>query len=542
MAGWSMTANRLFTAEQRELWSVGLINAQSGRYLTAETFGHRVNASGAGLKRRQLWQLEPAAGGGVCLRSHLGTYLAVDGFGNVACVAEEREEPGATFLIWVSDDGTGRWALKNELRGYYLGASGDKLVCGAKSPGPGELWTVHLAARPQVLLRSLGRRRFARAVGDEVLVDANTPWGQDTLFTLDFQGGRYALHAAGRFTQVLCHVRCDGRFLASDGLLVAEKSPDCLYTLEFHQGHLALADSRGRYLAPIGSRATLRAKSTFVTKDELFSLEDSVPQAAFMAFNSKYVSVKQAPCAVAGVDLSANQDLASDHETFQLEHDPGPDRWYLRTLQDTYWTLDSSSGIQARADKGSTLSLFLCARRARTMRRSANCLFKLEWLTDGTVALVANNGRYVGAKRSGHLFAVAETPDGPCERFHFELAHRSSLVLRCEQGYVGFKSTASPRLECNKATYELIHIENDTKGAVFLRATVCPAGDGYLHLEDDGAVAAEATGPRQGFHLELRAPGRLGIKTTQGRYLVADKTGALRASTTEAARATLWEY
>ena len=35
-------------------------------------------------------------------------------------------------------------------RGYYLGAAGDKLVCNAKLPTDAELWTVHLAARPQV--------------------------------------------------------------------------------------------------------------------------------------------------------------------------------------------------------------------------------------------------------------------------------------------------------------------------------------------------------------------------------------------------------
>lgn len=51
----------------------------------------------------------------------------------------------------------------------------------------------------QVNLRSVGRKRFAHLseAQDEIHVDANIPWGEDTLFTLEFradEGGRYALH------------------------------------------------------------------------------------------------------------------------------------------------------------------------------------------------------------------------------------------------------------------------------------------------------------------------------------------------------------
>ena len=54
---------------------------------------------------------------------------------------------------------------------------------------------------------------------------------------------------------------------------------------------------QGLYLSPIGSRAVLKTRSNVVTKDELFSLEDSLPQASFMAAaNSRYVSVKQGAC------------------------------------------------------------------------------------------------------------------------------------------------------------------------------------------------------------------------------------------------------
>ncbi|UYV60167.1 FSCN1 [Cordylochernes scorpioides] len=265
-------------------WTIGLLNGQC-KYLTAETFGCKVNANGTALKKKQLWTLEPyGEEDAVCLRSHLGRYLAVDQFGNVACEAEEKD-PACKFSIAVVDDLTGAWALRNQVRGYYLGASQDKLTCSAKSPcGPAERWTVHLAARPQVNLRSVGRRRYARlsSAQDEIQVDANTPWGEDTLFTLEFrESGKYAIRTA------------NDRYLQSEGKLSASCETDCLFTLEFHSGYLALRDKHGRYVSPIGSKAVLRTRSQSVTKDELFSLEESTPQVAFVGVNGKYVSVKQ---------------------------------------------------------------------------------------------------------------------------------------------------------------------------------------------------------------------------------------------------------
>lgn len=83
------------------------------------------------------------------MRSHLNKYLSVDSFGNVLCESEERDA-GSRFQISIAEDGSGRWALRNESRGYFLGGNPDKLICTAKAPGLGEFWAVHLAARPQV--------------------------------------------------------------------------------------------------------------------------------------------------------------------------------------------------------------------------------------------------------------------------------------------------------------------------------------------------------------------------------------------------------
>lgn len=52
-----------------------------------------------------------------------------------------------------------------------------------------------------------------------------------------------------------------------------------------------------------------------------------------------------------GVDVTANQDEISDHETFQLEFDVTTGRWYIRTMGDRYWTLETAGGIQASSAK-----------------------------------------------------------------------------------------------------------------------------------------------------------------------------------------------
>jgi len=139
----------------------------------------------------------------------------------------------------------------------------------------------------QVNLRSVGRKRFAHLSEnlDEIHVDANIPWGEDTLFTLEFrvdESGKYALHT------------CNNKYLSREGKLVDTCNPNCLFSAEYHSGQLALRDRQGAYLSPIGSKAVLKSRSQTVTKDELFSLEDSLPQASFVAsLNGRYVSVKQ---------------------------------------------------------------------------------------------------------------------------------------------------------------------------------------------------------------------------------------------------------
>jgi len=486
-------------------WTVGLINSQY-KYLSAETFGFKINANGKALKKKQVWILEPSKDGDtVILRSHLNKYLAVDQFGNVICDQEEKDE-SSKFEISVSDDFSGRWAFKSKTRGYFLGSNADALVCTAKVPNDSELWFVHLAVRPQVNLHSIGRKRFAHLsdVQDEIHVEENVPWGEDTLFTLEFreEANKYSIHT------------CNNMYLQRDGKLVPAVNKDCYFSCEYHGGHIALRDQKGQYLAPIGSRAVLKTRSATVTKDELFSLEDSLPQASFVAAsNTRYVSVKQ------GVDVTANQEEISDHETFQLEYDDMSKRWYIRTMQDKYFTQQPGGGIQAG-----------------DVTRSKDGLHELMWLEDGSVAFKANNGKFVGTKKSGHLYANCESVDEPNAKYYFYLINRPVLVLKCDQGFVGYKSATSTRLECNKATYETIVVERTDKGMVHLKGQ----NGKYLHFHDDG-LSADAENPVPYF-IELRDPTRICIKTAQGRYINTDKNGGIKIGDSAPERATKWEY
>ena len=111
-------------------WTVGLVNSRH-KYLSAETFGFKINANGKTMKKKQVrlvscraafssntiimtqvWILEPYGDGdSICLRSHLHKYLAVEQFGNVTCENEEKDE-SAKFEISVCDDFSGRWAFR----------------------------------------------------------------------------------------------------------------------------------------------------------------------------------------------------------------------------------------------------------------------------------------------------------------------------------------------------------------------------------------------------------------------------------------------
>uniref|UniRef100_A0A8C3GKX4 Fascin actin-bundling protein 2, retinal n=1 Tax=Cairina moschata TaxID=8855 RepID=A0A8C3GKX4_CAIMO len=361
----------------------GLINCES-RYLTAESFGYKVNASAPSLKRKQIWTLEQdeADSSVVFLKSHLGRYLGADKDGKVRC---EAEQPGRDERFSIITQSDGRWALQSEPHRRFFGGREDRLSCFAPSVTEGELWTVHLAMHPQANLLSVSRRRYAHlsAHEDEIATDSNLPWGVDALITLCFQDKKYSLRTA------------DERYLRCDGTLVPEPGDRTGYTLEFKAGKLAFKDCDGKYLAPTGPTGTLKSgRSSKPGKDELFDLEESHPQVVFTAANGRFVSIRQ------GVNVSANQDEELNHETFQLQIDRDTNKCSLHTNAGSYWTLVAHGGIQAVATEV-----------------GANTMFDIEW-RGRRVALRASNGRYVCTKRNGQLAAVSDAV-GECCFFFF---------------------------------------------------------------------------------------------------------------------------
>ncbi len=267
-------------------WKVGLMNNQ-GKYFTGETFGFKINASGTTMRKKQVWTIEHDSREEsiIYIRSHLGRYLAADKRGNVTC-ASETKGPDERFSIQYHKDGSGRWAILNPTHGTYFGGNEDTMHCNEKLPRDSEWWTIRLAVHPQVNLRNVNRKKYAclSEDGERVQFKKVIPWGQASTIMLEFMQGKYAIRP------------CNNRYLHHGGTLVDSPSKDTLYTLEIVSGQysgMALKDCTGRYLTAVGMDANMQGRNKVISKDELFTLEDSHPQVFFTAHNNKKVSIKQ---------------------------------------------------------------------------------------------------------------------------------------------------------------------------------------------------------------------------------------------------------
>ncbi|XP_061685966.1 fascin [Syngnathoides biaculeatus] len=484
---------------------LGLVNSED-KYLTAEAFGYKINASAVSLKKKQTWTLEQDGDdgsdcGAVFLRSHLGRYLAADRHGNVTADSEGRAGADCRFVLAAQPNGG--WSLRSEPHGRYLGGTEDRVACHAQAVTPTEIWSVHLAVHPQVNLYSAARKRFVGLSGarGEVSADRDAPWGVDALITLVYRDRRYHLGTA------------DNRFLRSDGGLAAAPGPDTGYVLEFRSGKVAFRDAAGRYLAPSGPAGTLKSgKVCRVGKDELFGLERSHAQVVLTAGNGRNVSTRQ------GMDLSANQDEEGDQEVFQLEMSPEDRKCSLKTSAGKCWTLTPAGGLQcAEADK------------------SANTSFELEW-RDGHVCVRAANGKYVTAKKNGQLAATVDNK-GDAEQFFVKLINRPLIVLRSEHGFIGARKAGGATLDSNRASYDVFRLHFQD------RAYALQDCEGkWWRAGEDATVSCSADGVGARFLFELCDVDKMAVRVVGGKYLRGDRAGGLKASADSVEGATLWEY
>ncbi|KAM9784644.1 fascin actin-bundling protein 1a [Syngnathus typhle] len=480
----------------------GLINC-GNKYLTAETFGFKINASASSMKKKQIWTLEQSgddsSGNVFLLKSHLGRYMATDKDGNVS---GDSEAPGpeCRFIITAHDDG--RWSLQSEPFGRYLGGTEDRIICFAQTASVAEKWSVHIAMHPQVNLFSLTRKRYAHLSSkvDEIAIDRDIPWGVDSTITLVFREQRYHLQTS------------DNRFLRNDGALVAATDKSTGYTLEFRSGKVAFRDCGGKYLAPSGPSGTMKSgKSARVGKDELFQLEQSHPQVVLTAANERNVSTRQ------GMDLSANQDEEGDQEVFQVEICRENRKCAFRTAAGKYWTLTANGGLQCTAST-----------------KSANCYFDIEW-RGKRLTLRAANGKYVAAKKNGQLAATIDSA-GESEEFIMKLINRPIIVLRGEHGFIGCRKVTGT-LDSNRSSYDYFTLEF-RDGAYSLQDSTGK----YWMVGNEQAVVSSSDAPVD-FFFEFCDYNKLAVRHgSDGKYVRGDHAGVLKANADDLETATMWEY
>ena len=155
--------------------------------------------------------------------------------------------------------------------------------------------------------------------------------------------------------------------------------------------------------------------------------------------------------------------------------------------------------------------------QAGEARRPEQAPLQLVWQDNGTVAMKADNGKFVGAKKSGHLFANVDVIEDN-SRFFFYLTNRPIMILKCEQGFVGYRMATSVKLDCNKASYATFQVERAEGGLVHFKGNfhqcvrlkifhliVRLGQNGKYWQVVDGGIACDSE-TAQGFYLELREP------------------------------------
>jgi len=483
-------------------WNMGFRNHASQLYLTQETFGFRINCNGKSLKKKQTFTLV-SKDGVVHIRTHLNKFMYGDKDGNVLGDADA-PSAATTWTIIPQSDGT--WALKTA-HGFFFHGLGDKLtafVGGDNVPADGK-WVVHLAMHPQINLFNPMRKRYVHLAEGELQANEDLPWGEDALLTLEFVDE----HTEGRY----CIRACDGSFLESTGRLVAQPNSKVQFLLGFHDDQISLCSDDGRYLTPVGAKGTLKAHKDNVTKEQLFTMQDSEPQFTIRDVNrNMQVSTRN------GNECKADQKVSdiTDSERFQLEVDASG-KMHLMTNKLKYLTARADACIGADADK-----------------KSDATVFNVKWNGPQVQFQYGPTGKFITVKPNGALYASGDGSEAN-SMFEFNIINRPTLMLRGQYGFVGIKG-ASGRLECNRARGNVFHLE--CKGGAYRLKT--PEGK-YWTVDQDG-VSCTASTPTD-FFFEFAKRSQVLIKHAEsGKYLEGEQNGGFKATGSSETIDTMWEF
>lgn len=480
------------------VWSFGFRN-HAGLYLSAESFGFRINCSSKVMRKKQIFFLEQSEGK-TYFRTHMNRYLTFKADGRFMADAEAK---GVDEEVYIETQADGRWAFRTA-RGYYIGGSGEAIDAFTKKLDADRLWTVQLAIHPQVVMRNVNRKRYVRLVGDKLNTDAEVPWGAEATLTLVYTEGKYALECD------------DGRFLSLSSDLKPVMDDSCKFQMEFYENNMvAFKGSNNKYLTAVGSVGTLKGSKDIgqgPSKDELFLFQDSEPQMKLKNVKwNKFASIK------ASIEIRCNPVEASYSEFFQFEINQDTKQWSLCTDKGMFWSCLPDGSIQA-----------ITPRANRGLRE----WFTVSW-QGPRLTLTACNGKLVTVLPNGACYAD-QTKQMDENTFQFEIINRPKIVLRGEHGFIA--SLPSGTLECTKSQPEVftMHVH---AGICWLSGT----NGKYWRINEEHDVGAVASEP-ESFTAEFVELSKLALRCKNGKLLQGQQNGSLAATGTVIDASTLWEY
>ncbi|XP_067902951.1 fascin-like [Heterodontus francisci] len=480
---------------------VGLINSAQ-KYLTAENFNFRVNATSTILKIKQIWTIEFLKENSpmVHIRSSLRRYLAGDNNGKITC---DREVPNPYHKFIMITHPDGKVSFQSEETKRYLGGAEDNITCFAQAITESEKWVLHLAIHPNINMFNQGKKKYLRYDANENIVqcDSELPWGRDCVMTLIFniKEKKYSIRTSS------------GDLIAWNGKLEAYQSSRSLYIPEIRCGMICLKDNEGRFLT--GRDNYIRTfKTNSPSLDELFSPDSSPGQVTIQStLNSKYVSLRP------GADVCAHHSQVTVSEIFQIIINNTTRKACFRGISKDYLAVGPQNVIVA----SSILT--------------DDCWFNIVY-NGPKVTMKTGDGKFLTTKCTGQL-VVGYLTDGDSQEFILKLTNRPLLILQSDFGFVAFGS-GTQRLDGNRPMCEASRVTSDENGYYQFKLV---STDKYWEMDKDGFINGTGEQPNN-FIIQLVGSNVLILKAPNGKYMIAQQSGDFKAIGEDAKSATMFLY